>query len=362
MEMQINRTDLHTIRCSEPVARDLEVGQARFAISTYGITANNITYAVFGDMMQYWEFFPTRIEADRGEWGVMPVWGFADVVESKNSALAVGTRVFGYFPFGSELIVEPGRFDDSGFNDMAPHRQKLPTVYNRYAYTSTDKQYSVENEPYILLLRPLFTTSFVMNDFLVDHDFFGATTIIVSSASAKTSLGSVVGLRQTHGSDLRIVGLTSLGNLEFCQSLACYDEVLTYDQVRELPLTPSVYVDVAGRRDVTFTLHAHFGNNLKYSMIVGDTHWDNHDEISGDLAGPKPEFLFAPVQIAKRRTDWGRDGFEDKISVAWDYFVEWVKNWLVILPVTDDEASMAAYRAVLEGSIDPATGYVVTQL
>jgi hypothetical protein len=47
-------------------------GRIRCRIAHFAFTANNITYAVFGESMRYWQFFP----ADDG-WGCIPVWGFA---------------------------------------------------------------------------------------------------------------------------------------------------------------------------------------------------------------------------------------------------------------------------------------------
>ncbi|MBC7103757.1 MAG: DUF2855 family protein [Parvibaculum sp.] len=39
-------------------------------IEKFALSANNITYAVAGDMLNYWSFFP----AEEG-WGKIPVWG-----------------------------------------------------------------------------------------------------------------------------------------------------------------------------------------------------------------------------------------------------------------------------------------------
>ena len=38
-----------------------------------------------------------------------------------------------------------------------------------------------------MLFRPLFTTSFLIDDFLADADYFGGKQVIFSSASAKTA-------------------------------------------------------------------------------------------------------------------------------------------------------------------------------
>ena len=61
-----------------PLAPNAE-GETLLAIRHVALTTNNITYAAFGDAMQYWNFFPTG----QAEWGHMPVWGFADVVSRR---------------------------------------------------------------------------------------------------------------------------------------------------------------------------------------------------------------------------------------------------------------------------------------
>jgi hypothetical protein len=77
----------------------------RLQVDSFALTSNNITYASFGDAMHYWDFFPA---ADRA-WGCLPVWGFATVRESLAEDPATGRRVYGYFPAGTHLVVEPAR-------------------------------------------------------------------------------------------------------------------------------------------------------------------------------------------------------------------------------------------------------------
>ena len=78
----VSRKDIRETRieASEPPA--LEPGQALLAVDSFGLTANNVTYAVFGDFMNYWDFFP----AEEG-WGRVPMWGFADVEASEAEGL-----------------------------------------------------------------------------------------------------------------------------------------------------------------------------------------------------------------------------------------------------------------------------------
>ncbi len=357
MQLDVDRSDLHHVRAVSHPPAPLAPGEARLRIDAFGLSANNVTYAVYGDLMHYWECFPADQE-DGVAWGRLPVWGFGDVVESASPGVDVGTRVYGYFPLGDELVVAPGRVDDQGFSDISPHREAVPSVYARYGRTTADRAYSPGREDHQMLLWPLFVTSFVVDDFLGDLDLYGARTVVVSSASSKTAIGAAFLLAERDG--LEVVGLTSPGNVDFVRSLGCYGTVLPYDDADRLTATPSVYVDVAGRRDVTRAVHTHLGDDLRYSMVVGDTHWDDTTEVGGGLPGPDPEFLFAPVRIATRRADWGRDGFEVAVAAAWDRFVPWTDGWLTIHRAAGVEAVEAVYRAVLDGRSDPGVGDICT--
>ena len=109
-----------------------------------------------------------------------------------------------------------------------------------------------------MLLWPLFVTSFVVDDFLGDHDLFGSRTVVISSASSKTAIGAAFLLAERDGVD--VVGLTSPGNAAFVRSLGCYSSVLTYDAVTDLDASPTAYIDVAGRKDVTHAVHTRLGD------------------------------------------------------------------------------------------------------
>ena len=60
----IHRSDMHRTRMApdpdSPALRPLQPGQARLAVEHFALTANNITYAAFGEAMKYWQFFPGR--------------------------------------------------------------------------------------------------------------------------------------------------------------------------------------------------------------------------------------------------------------------------------------------------------------
>lgn len=367
---QVARNDLRRSRLvpdpDAPQRRPLAEGEARLRIDGFALTSNNITYAAFGEAMKYWEFFPSGDAA----WGNIPVWGFAEVVESRAEGVAVGERCYGYWPMGCYLVVQPARVGKQGFVDGAVHRAALPAIYNVLQRCAADPGYVAAHEAQQALLRPLFTTSFLIDDFLDDSAFFGATQVLLSSASSKTAYGTAFCLAQRRGQPgaPRVVGLTSDANLDFCRSLGCYDQVLSYAQLGSMPSgTPSVYVDFAGNAALRRRIHEHFGDALRYSCAVGGTHWD---ELGGgnDLPGPRPTLFFAPAQGAKRSAPppqgWGAAELQRRIGMAWSAFMQPVNDpaapWLRVRTARGPEAVRQACLALLDGKVDARDGLMLS--
>ena len=355
MDLEVDRQQLTTVRLVEAAPTQLRPGEARVRIRQFALTSNNITYAVFGDMMNYWDFFPANSSADGISWGRVPVWGFGDVVESTVNELAEGTRIYGYFPMSDELVIQPARFDDRGFSDVSAHRAPMAAAYNRYVFCDRDPAYDAAHEPHQMVLWPLFVTSFMIDDVL-DDSALTAGSVVVSSASSKTAIGAAYLLSRREGA--HVVGLTSARNAEFVRELGCYDQVVTYDSLADLPKGPAAYVDIAGDSVVTRAVHEHYHGGLSYSMIVGGTHWDGPAPEPGDLPGPTPQFFFAPGQIAQRSKDWGRDGLEQRIIGAWTAYRDWVTGWLHFEQASGGNAVQATYLELLSGRVDPRVGHV----
>lgn len=348
---QIGRDDLRATRFADG---EVELGPdaVLLRIDRFALTANNITYAVFGDAMKYWDFFP----APEG-WGHVPVWGFADVVGSNVDGVPVGERVYGYLPMATHVAVQPTRVDDRSFLEGAEHRRALPAAYQHYTLCSRDDVYDASREDEYAILYPLFFTSFMVEDLLSDNALFGAEQVVIASASSKTALGVAFLLKQKASG--RVVALTSGGNAEFCSSTGYYDEVVTYDALGSLDAsTPSVFVDVAGSGQLLHDVHHHLHDALRYSCIVGATHWEERS-TQHDLPGAKPEFFFAPTQGAKRRREWGSDGVDQKVAEAWRAFLPSVDQWLEVRHGARDDVERV-YREVLEGRQPPHIGHALT--
>jgi hypothetical protein len=326
-------------------------------IESFSFTANNITYAAAGDQLGYWQFFPPSGDDTEG-WGIIPVWGFAEVIASKADGVPVGERLFGYFPPAPYLTMTPANVSRQRLMDGAAHRAKLPAGYNSYSRISGEPGYdrSMDNER--MLLWPLHITSFCLWDQLQDQGWYGAQQVIILSASSKTSIGLAYALNDDESAPPS-VALTSSRNLDLVERLGLYDQSLSYDALSEIdPSIPTVIVDMSGSGELLGQLHAHLGDNMKHCINVGLTHWDELTPGKG-VNTQRSKFFFAPSHIQKRMKDWGPDGFADRTSAFLQSTSMRSRQWLKLREVHGLKGLAAVYPDVCEGRIPADEGLIV---
>ena len=111
----------------------------RVKIDLVAITSNNLSYARNGTLLHWWELYPVPSSApapfnNNEEWGIVPAWGYGQVIESNITAIEVGSSLFGFWPTSSypidlklEVWQAPGHW-----SEVSEHRRQNMTVYNRY--------------------------------------------------------------------------------------------------------------------------------------------------------------------------------------------------------------------------------------
>jgi hypothetical protein len=108
--IDIDRDDVSK---TEVVPADTAVGPGEILVhvDSYAMTANNVTYAVFGkpaglfgNEQGYWDFF-----AERDVQGRLPVWGFATVLVSDIEGVAPGDSYLWLLPDGKPYGADAGR-------------------------------------------------------------------------------------------------------------------------------------------------------------------------------------------------------------------------------------------------------------
>jgi Protein of unknown function (DUF2855) len=360
-EFQIRKDNFAVNRIVENTepnpASALAVGEILVKIDRFAITANNITYAVLGDRLGYWQFFPTAA-ADAGEWGILPVWGFADVVFSNAQGVAVGERLFGYFPPAKYLKLLPVRTTPTRLFDGAVHRAALPPGYNSYTRVLAEPGYDRKMDDVRMLLWPLHMTSFCLGDLLQDKKYFDAKQIVILSASSKTSIGLAYAL-QADAAAPPMVAVTSARNSDFVSQLGIYQQTVTYDAMQTIDASiPTVIVDMSGNGELLAKLRAHLGDNMKRCINVGLTHWDE-TKLAEASNAERSEFFFAPGHIQMRMKDWGMEEFTLRTS---KFLRESAIKSIALLTFKklDGLSGLAeVYADVCAGKIPPDQGLIV---
>jgi hypothetical protein len=375
-DVRVRRADLRDARVVEapaPGARGLEPGRAVLRIERFALTANNVTYGVCGELpgLEYWRFFP----APEG-WGRVPVWGFATAIASSHPGVAVGDRFYGFLPMSTHLVVEPEAAGPRGFVDGAAHRRGLSAVYNTCtrapARAGEDPRARAADEAEAMLLRPLFTTAFLIDDFLVEQGFFGARRVVIASASSKTAYATAFLLARRRGTPeaVEAIGLTSPAHVGFVGGLGCYDRVLAYGDAERLEAdVPTVYVDMSGDAGLRERIHRHLGDALRHDCAVGLTHWREgagrrpaDGAAPAPLPGPKPAMFFAPARWTKREADWGAAGFAARQAEAREAFAARLRGeggWMTVVEGRGPDEVVRVWRELVDGRHRPEQGHVL---
>lgn len=353
-ELTVDHTKLADARLEERPMPAPGDGEALLKVESFGLTANNVTYGLVGHQIGYWKFFPVPEEGR----GIIPVWGFGEVIESQSDDLKVGERLYGYFPMATHMVMKPLR-KKGAVIDIAEHRSALPPAYNRYQLTGEEPEALKSREDARSVLFPLFATSYIIFDWLTDNDFFGAKQVVITSASSKTSFG-LGAVLQREASEKPTVGMTSARNKAFTEGLGVYGSVTTYDDVASLDSSvPTALIDMSGNASVITAVHEHMGDNLVVSSIVGATHWDQPRQQS-PLPGAKPTMFFAPGQIMKREGELGAGVLMQRALTAWMAVSDSLDGSFSYQHLCGPEATKDAWLKSVAGEVSPSTGLVVS--
>ena len=358
--VKINRGDItktQVINYQKPSEEDMAEGTVLLRLDIFSLSANNITYAVTGNSLKYWGFFPIDEQHS-----LLPVWGFGEVVTSKHSEFEIGDRFYGYYPSSSHILVQPAKVNPYGFVDANPTRVCNNPLYDHYTNVKTDIGYSVENEAMLSLYKPLFITSYLLNDFLEENDSFGAEQILITSASSKTAYGLAAVLherKQAGDYKAKLVALTSTGNVDFVKDLNIYDETINYSDLDKLDTSKrTTIIDFTGNQKMLKQIAASLGDSHAYTSLIGAVQNDRLEDEEG--AAKHGQFFFAPIQAQKCVKRLGNAEFTKLYSSALSAFIERANHWIELETLEGPEAVEKKYIDLLKTSPPPEKGYIAS--
>ena len=359
-EVWVNRGNFRNTHIVEGPVPDVAEGEILLAVESFALTANNVSYALSGDMIGYWGYFPAE-----GHWGKVPAWGYARVLASRCADIAEGERLWGFLPMATHLVLQPGHVSANGLVDVAEHRKALPALYNGYTRTLADPPKLADLQHERSLLFPLFATSYLLYDYLVDNDFFAAAQVIIGSASSKTAFGLARLLYSDSDSDsgrgVSVCGLTSASNVDFAATLDAYHSVLPYEDVDRVAAdAPAVFVDMAGDAALTAAVHQRLGDQLVQSIKVGATHWEAPGAGDEALPGPAPAFFFAPAHIARRDKEWGQGVVMQRALSASADLSRGMRGLIQIEEKRGADAVIDTWTSLLDNRLPPSLGMILS--
>ena len=321
-------------------------GEVLFAVEKFAFSANNVTYALLGEALRYWDLFP----AEPG-WGRIPVWGYLRVRSSGAPGVEPGRRAYGLCPMATHVVLRPDRVGRATFSEGSPSRQGLSSVYNVYSWADPGP-----HEDALLVLSPSFWLSFTLDDYLARNTRADPTdrTVVVTSASSKAAIG-LAHLLTSRG--VPVAGLTSPSRVAFARSLSLYDLVLPYDRAESLPAGAAAVVDIAGDAALRDRIDRHLGRRPEI-VIAGGTHGDA-GALALDSPGGRTVVFSAPQAIGDLAHEWGWALLDQRFRAALGSFAAHAASWLAIRRHRGLPGAAAVYQRVLTNAGSPAEAHLI---
>ncbi|CEN62040.1 hypothetical protein ASPCAL08682 [Aspergillus calidoustus] len=153
----------------------LKPSSIRVRTTLIGLTSNNLTYAMGGSFLGWWDAYPLLAccdaPYDNQTWGIVPAWGFATVLETTISEIPAGTTVYGLWPTSAcpvDLELVP-TVPAGHWQEVSPHRQKLASFYNRYTVIDLTSQ-SLENFAWDAVVYPTWGAGYILSEYVFSPD------------------------------------------------------------------------------------------------------------------------------------------------------------------------------------------------
>lgn len=318
-------------------------GQLVLAVERFGLSSNNLSYALLGDMLGHWAPFPA---ADG--WGRVPAWGVATVVAGDPALAPVGARFAGYLPMATHVVVHAVAAPP-GLQDISAERAGMLPMYRQLRRIDTDPTWREDLVDAEVLMLPVYPTAGLLGD---DLRRAGATHVVISSASSKTSLG-VGRLLVERG--VHVTGLSARARVQTAASVGAYDQVLPYDDLAALPVAESTtYVDVAGDPAIVRAVAERLGTALTRHIALGGTRL----AALGGLPAPDPTLPGPPAvqfSVGQREIDLterlGRAAVDQIEQSARRTLVPWAGKSLTVHHVDGLEAAGDTWKRIGSGSM-----------
>lgn len=380
----------------------------RVRTKAMSLTANNMSYAKAGFLLNWWNVHPLPPSTppqfnNATKYGRINCWGFAEVLESTHPSVGKGSYLWGYQPIGTlaqDLVLEKGTVPGQVFvkND---YRQDIFSIYNRYfvfpADLGKDIEARAESIAYDAIFRVMYETAYLVNRFVFTPDpketlppdtadttwdpskaDIKGATVICFAPGAKVALSFARELR--HGQKkpvAKVIGAASEFSIEFVRQTGEYDEVISTSEglSNVLARVPDggkiVLVDFGGRGGIA----------PKWAAALSETHKDVLlMKCGGEISEQSSSDVLASFQKAQSTTPtyesaqinasdirdlaiakYGEERYFTDFEEAWGAFKQTPIKGLNITWGNGMEDVVKGWKSLSAGTVQPNEGlaYVI---
>lgn len=327
-------------------------GQVQLAIERFGLSSNNLTYALLGDVLGHWAPFPAV-----DGWGRVPAWGVATVVAGDATLAPVGARFAGYLPMATHVTVQAAA-SDQGVRVVSPERAHMARMYQELRRIDVDPTWDDDLIDAEVMMLPVSPAAGLLDE---DLRRAGARHVVITSASSKTSLG-IGRLLVERG--VHVTGLSGRQRASTVSAVGAYDQVLPYDDLGRLTVDEeTTYIDVAGDPVITQEVLQRLGAAATSRIAVGGSRLTTSASTAPPPAA-RPETPPVQFDTGQREVDMLEElGYEAVSKVkehARQVLVPWAAGILQIERLEGLRAAERAWRRMGADSLGPLEALTVT--
>jgi hypothetical protein len=281
-----NFADNTVVPLSSSSLPPLQDDRIRVRTTIIGLTVNTQSYARLGDLFHWWDTYPVpqKLPApykDQARFGIVPAWGYGEVLESKVPGISNGELIWGFWPTSSlpvDLKLVPADVADHWI-ETSESRSTLMKLYNRYIIPDSKlRVQSLDDAKWTQMAwegaLTVWQAGYLLNRYIFgrqqihplgngewsEKDADLSTAVVIAlSASGKTARGflhEIINHRSAEDNPLGLLSITSAPTSDFIPKASFPTKTVSYEQanssesldwIAKQNPTKVVIVDFGGR-------------------------------------------------------------------------------------------------------------------
>lgn len=326
----VDYTDQHLIPIPSPSAA-LAPSSVRVRPSLLSLIGNTLSCASHPEVkIGWWDVHPLPSNTpvpfnDPEKYGRIGVWGWARVLESTIDLVAVGDRIYGFFPIATLPVdLQLRRTDAPGiYREISSYRATAMRMYNTYEVYTAEAVTDETSQALDALAKPTFRLGYLLDRYTfnpktcvhpsnpadgwtpTDADLTDSIVVLVSGTSKTAlSLAYMLAQREQAAKPARVVALTSAESAPFAAATGWYSDVFKYSEAEEVTHLVTngrkvVIVEFGGREDSAARVHTAVkdGAGAVQFLVVGAETKRGAAKVTAEVVATREQQVIVRVNV-----------------------------------------------------------------